>query len=254
MPARSLVRRSAPAALACAALLSLASRAPAQIGAPEPPTLTVSGTASISAPADQVEIRLSVITQAPTASAATDENSRAVEAVMSALRDEGARDEEMRTSRFAVYPVYSNQRPQRDGTVEEPRIIAYRVENEVALKSRAIEKAGEFIAAAVEAGANNVADVTFSLADDRPLRTKAIAEAAKRARADADTLAGAAGVRLIATRRIDHQPDFFPPSPVRLEMMGRAAMAADVAAPPMSPGEIEVRATVSIAFETDGGV
>ncbi len=213
-----------------------------------PPILTVTGVGELRVDADELRLSLSVVAEGEeddSARVVMDENSRLAEAVMNALRNLGLNDKEIETGRFTIHPRYST--PKRG---EAPRIIGYRVENEVRVRTKKIEKAGEIIQHAIDSGANQVASISFGLADEQKHRADAIKTAAANARADADALAAASGVRLVRALRVAlDQPQFAGFEP-RFEMMTRAvADAAMPAAPPIQPGQVTLTARVTMVFE-----
>ncbi|MCB9838062.1 MAG: SIMPL domain-containing protein [Phycisphaeraceae bacterium] len=206
------------------------------------PTLTVSGTAVVAAAPDQAQVRLAVVSEGEDATDVARDNAKQTTAVMRALTNAGAKADDIETSGYSVEPIYDYNR-QRDG--KPPVIIGYRVSNEVQVTTLNLDKTGELIGAGIEAGANRINGLQFTLRDNTAQRARAIAEATAAARADARALAGAAGVELGPIDRIDLVPQYV--QPVMREFAGRAAVAMD-AAPPISPGDIEVRAQVNIVY------
>ena len=109
----------------------------------------------------------------------------------------------------------------------------------------------ELIAAAAEAGANDIGSLYFDLSDPQKYRDKAIREAAVNARADAQSLAMAAEVDIIRILSLDL--DHSQPVPVRMDFergMGLKAMGA-VAAPTIVAGDVSVQASVNMVCEIE---
>jgi uncharacterized protein YggE len=75
-------------------------------------------------------------------------------------------------------------------------IKGYRIYNIVAITLRDVDQASEVIAAAFQAGANQVVNVEFYTSELRKYRDQARELAAQAAREKADLLAGAAGGRI----------------------------------------------------------
>lgn len=106
---------------------------------------------------------------------------------------------------------------------------------------------GEIVDSAIKAGANNVNGLEFMLRNEQEFRSRALREAATKARANAETLAAALGLKVA---RVLHVQEGSPAviRPVREIAMQR--MVADAAsAIPMEPGTIEVRAQVTLTVE-----
>ena len=182
------------------------------------PTLTVSGTAVVTAAPDQATIRLAVVSEGADATDVARDNARLTTAVIRALTGAGARPDDIDTTGFSVEPVYDYQR-QRDG--KPPVIVGYRVGNEVQVTTLTLDKTGEFIGAGIEAGANRINGLQFTLRDNTAQRAEAIAAATAAARSDANALATAAGIELGSIDRIDLVPSYV--QPVMREFAGRAA-------------------------------
>ena len=211
------------------------------------PTLAVSGTAVVTAAPDQASIRLAVVSEGEDASDVARDNARLTKAVIRALIAAGANEDDIETAGFSVQPMYDYNR-QREG--KPPTIIGYRVSNEALVKTLDLDKTGELIGAGIEAGANKVNSLQFTLRDNTAQRAEAIAIATAGARADALALAAAAGIKLAGVHRIDLVPTYV--QPIQREYLGRSAVAMESSAPPINPGDIEVRAQVNITYRIEG--
>ena len=210
------------------------------------PRLTVRGNAELRKPADQLRLQIGVVTQASEATSALAENSQRMEEVVAALKKAGLSEDEYETGRFSLQPVYS-RRPRQAAAEWRRHIVGYNVTNTISIRTERLDLAGQLIQAANEAGANQIDAISFALADPRRHRSEAIAAATVHAIADARTLADAASLRLVRILRITLDDAAVRP----LLTLGRgAAMAAEVAAtPPIAPGEVTVRASVTMVYE-----
>lgn len=211
------------------------------------PKLTVRGEAELLKPADQLRLDVGVVTEAPDATDAMQANSRAMQDVVMAVKHAGLTDKEYETGRFNLRPVYSG-RPRTAGAEWRPKIVAYEVTNTLSIKTRKLELAGKLIQSANEAGANTINSIGFDLADPRVHRAEAIAAATANARGDAAVLARAADVKLVRILSITlDEAQWRPPVPMAARAVG-AAMAESVT-PPITPGDVTVRASVTIQYE-----
>ncbi len=214
------------------------------------PKLVVRGNASLDKPADRLLLDLGVVTQQETPSGALQENSRAMDQVVKAIRKVGLEAGEFQTGHFDLQPVYS-QRPMRAEVPDwQPKIIAYRASNSVHVKTKKLDLAGQLIQAANEAGANQIGSIGFDLADPRVHRAEAIKTATANALTDARTLAEAAGVVLVRIVSIDL--DQFGYQPVQNYFGGGPMMrtaAAEAPPPPIAPGDVPVTAGVTVVYE-----
>lgn len=196
----------------------------------------------VSARPDQAQLDFGVTTQASTAQAAAAQNAKQLEAVLAQLRRRLGEKAEIRTSGYSLAPEY---RYPREGG--RPEIIGYTASNIVEVKTRELAEMGAVIDAAVQAGANTIRGLHWLLRDDRAVRAQALQEATRRARAHAEAMAAAAGVKILRVLAIE-QAEAQLIRPVR--QFVRAGVAEAMAAPtPVEPGAIEVRAGVTVTFE-----
>ncbi len=238
-------RAHAAIVLALALAPTLAPRALAREDADERPvpTLLVSGDGVVQEQADQAEISLSIVSDAATPEAALSANQSKVDAVRKALKALNLDGPEVFTSSFSIYPQYGEARPDR-----HPQIVGYQVSNTVFVRTKKMDLAGKVIQSAVNAGANRVESVAFTLSGAQG-RNEAIDAAAKAARADAEVLAKAAGVTLGPPLRISLGDAQRPMPLVRYRMESMASMPSGGAPEPeITPGAIPVRATVTIEY------
>jgi uncharacterized protein YggE len=223
-------------------LLILPLAVPAQEAAARAAQIRATGEAVIRARPDQAQIELGVSTQAPTAQAAAAQNAAQLEAVLARLRKLLDRKAEIRTATYSLVPNY---RYPREGG--KPEITGYTATNIVLIESRDLEGLGSLIDAATQAGANTIHSLRFLLRDEDAVRLEALRQATQKARANAEAMAAAAGLKILRIVSIEQTP---APSfrPMREIAMARAA---EVAAPttPIEAGAIEVHASVTLVAE-----
>lgn len=211
------------------------------------PKLTVRGEAELEKPADQVVINVGVVTENRDAGEALQENTDLMNAVVEAIEKAGLGEGEYETGRFRIRPEYS-RRPRRPESDWKPQIIGYEVTNSVVITTKQIDLAGELIQSANRAGANTVEVAGFSLSDARKYREEAIRKATRHAMADATALADAASLKLvrILSINLDHTP---VRGPEKMYRGMQAAADAGGGPPPITAGDVTVRASVNIVYE-----
>ena len=129
-----------------------------------------------------------------------------------------------------------------------PRITGYEVRNTVAAKSSDLSKVGPMLDALVSAGVNNINGVTFSIKDGKAAKAKARTDAIKQAKAKAQSMAEAAGVKLGKVLEIRESTGGFGQQP---PMMMARGMEMDAAPTPISGGEQTLSVTVNITYALD---
>jgi uncharacterized protein YggE len=214
---------------------------------PEPqPSLTVSGVANLQVAPDRATIRLGVVRQSSTAQSAQDQANRAGQDILDALARVGVPPNQIQTSRLTLSPIYSQQRP---GSNDPPRIVAYNASNIVTITLEDLTKIGPALDAGLNAGANRLEGVSFDVKDDLPVRQQALRQAVTEARTKAEAMADALGVRLVQVLDVSEGGvSVMPRMMEQREVFARAAMASDIAATPVSPGQLEVQANVTVRF------
>lgn len=121
----------------------------------------------------------------------------------------------------------------------------YVARNTIEVRVDAIERAAEVLDIAVESGATALGGIRFDLKDRAALEREALKLAVQDARARADAAAAGAGRSVERIVRVEEQGiPVRPPIPFAAV---REAQAAD--APPISAGQIEVRAQVTLTAE-----
>ncbi|MEX2260951.1 MAG: SIMPL domain-containing protein [Bryobacteraceae bacterium] len=209
---------------------------------PGPPSVRASGEATVSERPDQARVQIGVVSQAPTAQAAAAQNAKQLSAVLDDLKKALGPEAQIRTTSYSIQPDY---RYPRDGG--KPTITGYTATNVVQVTLDDLTKVGTVIDTALKAGANTIRGIQFTLRDEQAARARALREATQEARANAQAMASALGLK---TGRVLHlqQGEHMPIRP--LQEYAVAAMR-DAAAPPtpVEPGVIEVRATVTLTME-----
>jgi uncharacterized protein YggE len=228
--------------IASTLLLYLASSALAQQKpAPQVPTITVNGEATIAAEPDQAQIDIGVTTQARTAPEASRENAERSNRVLAEVKKLLGKGDEAKTSGYTLNPQY---RYPKDG---KPEIVGYVANNMVRIKMAKLDDVGRLIDAAMQAGANNINRLMFTLKDEETTRLDALRQASAKAKAKAEAIAASLGLKVMRISAVTEGERSFQPVMRQGQMMARAEAAA--APTPIEPGTIEVRSTVTLTIE-----
>jgi uncharacterized protein YggE len=200
--------------------------------------MRVVGYATITAAPDIATSQIGVQTFSTEVEPAVAENNRKTQAIIDALLREGIAEKDIQTSQFNIYP----QRNYEDNKPEE--IIGYQVNNTLSVVMRDLEAVGEVLQSAIDAGANSISGVTFSLDDPEPLRKDARIQAIKDARERSESMAEAAGIKLGNVISLN-ELTYPGPITVRADYDKSAAEAAV----PIQPGELELTVQIELVFE-----
>ena len=210
-----------------------------------PPFLEVSGYAEVQVAPDRATIVFAVETEASTAAQAGADNASRMTAVLAAVRAlpiEGLRVESFG---YNLQPVYRYDEPDR-----RQRIDGYTVQNHVRAIVPDPPVVGRIIDAAVNAGANRVASLSFEASNTDQARQDALRLAVERARAQAETIVGAMGATLAGPLEVRGGAEV--PRPYMPVMRGEMmAMAPDMSTP-IEAGSQTVSASVTIKYRIEG--
>ncbi|MHB0970887.1 MAG: SIMPL domain-containing protein [Thermoanaerobaculia bacterium] len=204
-------------------------------------TISVTGTGRVTLAPDRVSFTVGVETNAADVTEAVEQSNRKTADVIAALKRAGVGEKEIRTSNFSIFPQQDYQEGRR------PRIVGYQVVNNITVTRDKTADVGRLLEAAINAGANQVHGIGFSVADPARGRDQGLQAAFNDARAKAALLAKAAGRTLGEAIAIVEGSAPQPPMP----FYGRAvAMEAKVSGPvPVEQGTDELSYTISAVFE-----
>lgn len=231
--------RSTSRARKAAAILALAVVVGGPAHAVDTPSIVISGTGAVTASPDTGNLSAGVSTEAETAADAARANSAAMQRVLEALEAGGIAKKDVRTEHFQVHPVYGDPTP---ASRERPRITGYRVSNQVTVRVRDLDKVGAVLDAVMGAGANEIAGISFSLADPAPLLDEARKRALADARRKAELFAATAGVGLGRLLELSEDDGGMPGPMPRMAPMSAAESV------PIATGEMEFSVTVRARY------
>ena len=243
--------------LACSLCLPAAHVFAADGGAPDPATLTVSGQAILDVPADQVRMSAGVEATSADVEEAHAEAAASMDQLVKAMQKLGLEPkEEFVIDRYTIDPQWT-PRPRNADANWRPAIVGYKVTSSMRIKTKQIELAGKMIAKAIDAGANDIGDLVFDLADPRTSREEAIRVATLNAKNDANVVARNAGVKLIRIQSLSLDGTSASPmyQKVGINTMRRGApesFGASASAPPVMSGDVTVQATVRLTWIIEG--
>lgn len=205
--------------------------------------VAVTGDSIIQAQPDTAILTVSVVTQGRLALDAQRENATKSDAVVRALKGAAGADAEVKTSGYSLQPirVYKESQP--------PVITGYEARNTVTVTMSDLTKVGSVIDAAGQAGANDVAGISFTLRKDRQARDQALAEATREALSKAQVIARALGGRVVRIAEVQEEGVQRPvPIYARAQMMTTGAVAT-----PVEVGTLDITSRVQLIAEIEAG-
>lgn len=204
-------------------------------------TVTVGGSGKATVTPDRFTFNVGVQSVADTVDKAVNENNAKVASVIRALKNAGARDADIQTSNFSIWP----QQDYQEGRL--PRILGYQVSNNITVRSSKVADAGKFLGVAVNAGVNTSSGINFEVSDHSKGREAGLRAAFDDARAKATLLAQAAGRTLGQALMIVEGGQTPPPPypPMARTMAMEAKAVSDV---PVEAGSQEQSYSVTVTF------
>lgn len=207
----------------------------------------ITGDSTVQAQPDTAIVAISVVTQNKSALEAQQENATRTEAVVRAVKAAAGANAEVKTSGYNVQP----QRIYREG--QPPTITGYEVRNSVTATLSELNKVGNVLDAAAQAGSNEVAGIMFTLRQDRQARDRALSEATREAMSKAQVIAVALGGRVVRIVEVQEEGFFQrPPVPYGEFAMARVASGAGAQVPtPIEIGTLDIMSRVQVIAEVE---
>ncbi|MFY9800715.1 MAG: SIMPL domain-containing protein [Methanoregula sp.] len=202
------------------------------------------GSGNVIGTPDRAQVTFAVATENIDVKIAQQANAAQMTKVIDALVAAGLPKDALKTTGYNIYPLY-------DDIVKTPfgqKIRTYQVTNTLTVTLHDVNRTGEVIDIAVANGINQASSIQFMLSDQQAqaLRTEALKNAVSRARADADTVAGALGTAVTGVQSVDISGGY---APVLFQNYRTDnAMEASIAPTPIQPGDVTVTAQVSITY------
>lgn len=205
-----------------------------------PRRVTVSGVGEVYITPDTGIVTLGVEISNPELATAQAEAATKMDAIIAAARNAGVADDDITTGNYNIWVDRNWESP-------EQTIRGYNVSHSITIKVREIDNVGSVIEDALNAGANSVHGISFTVEDPGDAVSQAREAAIADARAKAEDLARLTGVTLGQVVTIDE----FSNNPYPTSRNGEvyAEDAAGGVAPPINPGQSSIAVQVQIAWE-----
>lgn len=206
--------------------------------ADNPPSLTVSGTGTVTAPADTATLYVIVETTSPEAAAAAQDNAAISTKVWNAALAAGAKDQGITTTGYNLWPETSGQNKNK---------TTYHVQNSMKITVKDLSRTGAVSDAALKAGATRIGSVSFTLEDTTPYKERALTEAVNDARQKANSIAVGLGCTITGVRSVS-VGDINTNAPRARMLLNTAGGAADTETT-LTPGTQSIMGQVTIVFD-----
>jgi uncharacterized protein YggE len=206
-------------------------------------TLFVSGSATDKVNTDLVSISIGVQSTNESVTDAAVSNSKIANEIITSLRDNGVKENEISTSQYTIQPNFNFT--ESGNSVK----TGFTVSNILTVQSSNLDNISSWIDSAVTAGANTINGVEFRVSDTLLERAKnsLIEQAIINAKQNADIASSAIGSTIVGIKSISVNTDGFNPVPFGNQMMQKSFASAAFPTP-IIPGEQEVSVIVHITY------
>lgn len=203
--------------------------------------LSVSATAKVESIPNMATVTIGVVSEALTAQAVKDQNSKQMNQVISFIKQAGINEKDIKTSQFYISPKYNYSNQQQT-------VVGYQANQTITVKIKNVDKSSQQLEAivdgAVNNGANQIQGVDFSFENNESLVQNARKQAIEKAKTNAQQIANDAGLKLVRiVNVVTSESD--NPRPLFAANMAMAKSSA----PQIELGTQEVSVTVTVVFE-----
>ena len=214
-------------------------------------TISVTGMATSSVQPDLLTIQLGIETQGQTASEALNANSELMNKVINSLKSVEIKESEISTSALNIYAQYEYI----DNGIfkrETRELVGYEASNIITIETKNLDLAASIIDSSVNAGANRVDSVYFSISPEKHMKLKdeLLEQAVTNAKSRADTSLVPLDQKIIGVQSVSIAEFGMPyPEPIyRMEAVMADAEFAMAAPTPVFSSEQDVSTSVHVVF------
>jgi uncharacterized protein YggE len=233
-----------PLQSALALILLCSAAAQADAAAPDRRSVTVSGQGEVSAAPDRARLSMAVEQTDPDLKAAQTKVNGIVRTFLAQARALGAKDEDLSTAGLSINAEYDYS------SGKGRKFLGYHVTRSIGVVVRDLDKIGDYLQRATDAGINNVSNPQLESSKAEELQRQALAKAALDAQAKAKVLADALGVKLGAVHTISASSEAIrPPGPQPRMMAMAAAAPGGNEEMGFAAGEVKYSSTLTAEFD-----
>lgn len=208
-----------------------------------PNTVFVGADGKFETAPDTAMIQFNITAQADTAKAAYEQASKSAETTRQVLRSNGIDPKSAEIGFFSVNPMYDWKNPKR-------KVIGYQVTTSVSLKLKDFAKIGPITQQLADSDVSESQALSYTLDNIDEAKSKAVADAYRRARASAQSLATAAGRALgeLSYASVDTAENIRIYAPMQRKSGPMMAMESVAPTAEFTPQEVTVTSHVNAMF------
>lgn len=233
----------------------------------------VTGDGKVSAKPDTAIVNFGVETSGNTVLQTQNKSNSVLNAIVSKIKEQGISQDDIKTTNYNIYPQYSDQfsdspvpvmmSPSSDpsersvgisqplmvpANPQQPKIIGYKVNINVSVTVRDLNKVNQIVDTATVNGANQVNGVSFVVDKPEQYQSQARKLAIDDAKKKANELARAAGISLGKVVGVSENAGYYPrPYEFSAKMEGDVSGSSQTQ---LNPGSTEISTQVTLSYET----
>lgn len=206
--------------------------------------ISVTGTGETQVAADTAVISLGVSAQDKDVLAAQKKVNETIASIRKALIDKGVSEAFINTDYMNIYVIY-------DYSNDQEQLTAYNANSTLAVKVTDMESIGTLIDASFSAGANTLNGITFSASNTDKAKTESLQKAVADAKAKAETLAEASGLRITGMDAVSEGGVYSYDNAVGSFSSRETIEVEEDAGTVVQASKLIVSASVTITFEAE---
>lgn len=231
--------------VACLVLFAGAASAQMPGMGPMPRTISVSGSGTVDATPDIAHLTLAVQRRDTNMQVARDATIKVSKAFLALCTKLGIKENKIRTSGLTIQPEY-----RWDEKQNQQVFTGYFVQRQLQVEINDLDKLGDVIEGAIDAGVNEVSPPQLDSSKAKDLNRDALAAATADAKANAERIATTLGVKLGPVRMVVAGGSSPPPMPMMEKRVFATAMAdSSGQAANYVPEEISFEGRVDATFD-----
>lgn len=203
-----------------------------------PQTVSFTGEGKVKAVPDTAKVEIGLVTEGKDSISVQNENSSKMNAVIKFLKDQGIKDEDIKTSNYNLSPKYEYNKG-------KSTLAGYIINQILTVTVRDLTKVGKVLDGSVSNGANEINSISLFIDKPEELKNKAREDAVKQAKEKASSASKIAGFKL--GRVVSFYENSVGEPPMYYEAMGKGGSAVSSASQ-IEPGSQEIKINVTLTY------
>ncbi|MDO8443514.1 MAG: SIMPL domain-containing protein [Candidatus Azambacteria bacterium] len=204
-------------------------------------TVSFTGEGKVTAVPDTAKVEIGLVTEGKDSISVQNENTSKMNAVIKFLKNQGIKDEDIKTSNYNLSPKYEYNKG-------KSTLVGYIINQMITVTVRDLTKVGEVLDGAVSSGANQINSISMFVDKPEEMKNKAREDAVKQAKEKASTTSKLAGFRLGRVVSFNENISGEPPMYYESMAIGKGGASSVSPSPQIEPGSQEIKINVTLTY------